>query len=83
MDMRGDLETVLEGIWPGQRMMPGTIIGEKDHPSILGEAKSLQSLKHPTNGVVDFFDDIPIEPLFGMPFEVITDVEGNVGHVVG
>ena len=64
-------------------VMPGTVIGEEYHPSILGEAKSVEGLKHATDGVVDFFDDIPIEPLFGMPFEVITDVEGDVGHVVG
>lgn len=63
-------------------VMPGAVIGEEDHPGILGEAKSVQGLQHATDGVIDFFDDIPIEPLFGMPIEGITDVEGNVGHVM-
>ena len=59
---------------------PGAVVGGEDDEGILLQAILLQGLEHLAHRPVDFFDNIPIEPLPGTSGKTRSGKDRNVRH---
>ena len=59
---------------------PGAVVGGEDHQRVLLQTALLQGLEHLAHRPVDFFDNIPIEPLPGTSGKTRSGKDRNVRH---
>ena len=62
---------------------PGAVVGGEDHQRVLLQTALLQGLEHLAHRPVDFFDNIPIEPLPGTSGKTRSGKDRNVRHGMG